>query len=622
MGRPYAKELLALGDTLAWAVHEDVGVLQSFVNAAQGCPLLAVGSGGSVAAAHYAALLHRHQMRCPSRHATPLELLLDEPGIANSAVMILSASGRNRDVLAAAQAAIGAEVRVLGSLSTRSKSPLADMVRGYGRGYAFAGQSPAGKDGYLATNSLLATLVLLARSYGADLGSLLTSPMFSEPADVVARRSAIVLHAGWSAPVSTDLESRLHESTLMNVQVCDYRNFGHGRHLWLSRRGEETLVVALVTPETELLAERTLKLVPENVPVVRMQAEAPGPAATIELLCKVLQWTGGVADLQAVDPGRPQVPQFGRRLFHVRPPREARTTIIPPVKRKLDRLNVDDPLPRRIYLQAFASFRRTLSDADIGAVALDYDGTLCTTRDRFAPLPEEMRNACIRLLGMGLTLGIATGRGRSVREALRSALPVEHWGSVLVGYYNGADMAPLTADDVPDKGRPEDPAITAVRRVIDADPVLAQCAVVEARPSQVTVSPIEEARLMDLPAYVLDLVQHARTGAHFLRSGHSIDIVAPKVSKLRVVDQLAEQVRPRSVLCIGDRGAWPGNDSHLLSHEVSLSVDQVSASLSSCWNLAPAGVLGPQATLLYLQAIRGGDGAVRLDVDQVMRGAS
>lgn len=621
MGSPYARELEALAGTLEWATRIDIGPMEQFVAAARRTPLVAVGSGGSMTAAHFGALLHRHYADGTSRHSTPLEILLDEPHVGRSAVLLLSASGRNRDVLAVARTAVEAEVQVLGSISTRSNSPLAERVRAYCRGFAFAEQGPTGKDGFLATNSLLATLAILTRAYGVESTPIGATLSFPDAHQTTGRRSAIVLHAGWSSPTATDLESRLHESTLLNVQVSDYRNFGHGRHLWLSRRGDEAVILALITPETAALAERTLALVPDNIPVLRFTTTTRGPWGCIELLTMVLHWTGSLGELHSLDPGRPHVPGFGRRLFHARPPKGATHGAAPPVLRKLERVGSVHSLPRLVYEEALVEFERALSQAEIGAVALDYDGTLCATSDRFEPLPKEMSAACIRLLRMGVHIGVATGRGKSVRDALRAALPIEFWPHVLIGYYNGSDIAQLTSDEAPDKSRPLDEAIASLSRRLDSDPLIAALAEIEVRPSQVTVSPRPGAPIADLHAYLLDCLEGEPLAVRMVRSGHSIDLVAAEASKLHVVEHLACEIAPRSVLCIGDRGAWPGNDSHLLSHEFSLSVDHVSASLSSCWNLAPAGELGPSATIRYLNALTARDGSVRISLDRIRRPA-
>src|SRR5262249_4802245 len=89
-------------------------------------------------------------------------------------------------------------------------------------------------------------------------------------------------------------------------------------------------------------------------------------------------------------------------------------------------------------------------------------------------------------------------------------------------------------------------------------------------------------------------------------SGHSIDILDQGVSKINLIYKIKElAANPNGeLLCIGDRGRWPGNDCDLLAQPYSLSVDQGSYDPHSCWNLAPAGCSGTQATLFYLRSLQ------------------
>jgi len=622
MGRPYAQELATLPDSIAWAQGLDTGVLARFVRLSRGLPLVAVGSGGSAAAAHFAALLHRHYTLAPAQHATPLEVLLTVPMLAQSAVLLLSASGRNQDVLFTSRAAIGAEVPALACITASPDNPLSRNVEQYTRGFPFAEQIPTGKDGFLATNSLIGTLVVLARAYELPAVTIDCRPPNVEDLGAEPARSAIVLHAGWSSPIATDLESRLHESTLLNAQTSDYRNFGHGRHLWLARRSEETIVVALVTPETKSLADRTLRHIPTGVPVIRLSSQLEGPWASVELLASALHWTGALSESQSIDPGRPQVPGFGRRLFHLRPPRLPRSKTSPAIRRKLLRLGSVDDATEAVYENALTNYVQSLERAEFGAVVLDYDGTLCPTEHRFGPLPPEMATECCRLLNGGLRIGVATGRGKSVREALKTAIPSELWSSVLIGYYSGSDVAALTDDHAPNKQRPRAASIASFAEILTSDPLLSELAEVEVRPCQITVSLRASASPADLQAYISDLLVLCPTSLQLLRSGHSIDLIPADVSKTQVVERVGRDVAPRSVLCIGDQGAWPGNDSQLLGHEFSLSVDQVSSSLQSCWNLAPQGVLGAPAALLYLRALQGERGSFRFLPEKISGGST
>ena len=92
-------------------------------------------------------------------------------------------------------------------------------------------------------------------------------------------------------------------------------------------------------------------------------------------------------------------------------------------------------------------------------------------------------------------------------------------------------------------------------------------------------------------------------GIRVWRSSHSMDIVVfREVSKLRVIED------PDHTLCIGDYGTVEGNDYEMLTSKFSLSVDRVSKNAKSCWNIAPSGMKGLDATLYYLShlAISGG----------------
>jgi hydroxymethylpyrimidine pyrophosphatase-like HAD family hydrolase len=616
VGKSYSAEIKALSDTLAWASSLRIDAMQRFVDETCGASLVAVGSGGSSAAAHFAALLHRRVARGMSRHATPLDLLLDEATVHARSLLFLSASGKNTDVLAAARSAIDAEIPIVGAICTRKGSPLASAVRSCSHGYVLDDPIPSGKDGYLATNSLLATMVIIARAYGRfDQVAEPQRPLVD--ASWKGRDSVVVLHGGWSSPIATDLESRLHESALLHVQISDYRNFGHGRHLWIEKRRSSTFVLALLTPETQTLAMKTLRLFPKEVPVVRLSTKQEGPSGTIDLFAQALYWTLDVAEHLGIDPGKPTVPEFGRRIFHLAPPRMTKSeiTVPPAVDRKLRRLNSASDAVRSIYMNEYESFRAELSTADIGAVVLDYDGTLVHQSERFDPLPSATVDALLHVLKLRLPIGIATGRGRSVRRDLRKALPQHVWNDVYIGYYNGADVGTLADDTKPDKTKPTSAALAAIEKILTEDKLIASIATIEVRPSQITVAPNNAEPRVDLHQYLTDMVLAAGVqGVRVLCSAHSIDIIEAETSKIAVVQRLAEIVSPRMVLCIGDRGGWPGNDFELLRNRFSLSVDEVSSSPRSCWNLSPRGCLGPSATIRYLTALQPCAGAVRINL--------
>ncbi len=623
MGKKYSDELKLLPETYKWASEASIDNLLNFVHVCHGRPLLAIGSGGSLTAAHFVARLHNYSSYGMSRYATPLEIFLDKPISKETGVLFLSASGRNKDIIDAAEAAMAAEVPALGVVSMHEDNPLVSRTRAYERTFVFDHSIPSGKDGYLATNSLLATLIILARAYqipSAQIENSIQIPTVNWH----YRDSVTVLHGAWSSPVAHDLESRMHESTLLHTQVADYRNFSHGRHLWFTNRSSTSFILALITPDTVKVAEKTLKLIPNEIPVVQIVTDIAGPYGTIELFMKALYWTLEVARYNNFDPGKPKVASFGRRMFHLAPPKQkpSRNNTIPaPVQRKLDFIKTADTFSTQFYQEAYNKFCLQLTGAEFGAVVLDYDGTLICQQDRFGPLPSKTAETLRCLLEIGLVLGIATGRGGSVRDSLQAGLPQEYWHQIYIGYYNGAEIGPLSCDRLPDKQRFPVPGITKVQELLQLDNYLHKIALIEIRPFQITVTPKSAELHTDLYRYLLDfLIANDCRDLQLLRSSHSLDIIDHKVTKLSIVQQIEDIVAPCSVLCIGDKGAWPGNDALLLSHKYSLSVDEVSSSPISCWNLAPWGCIGPTATLRYLTAIRERHGKVRFNLEYILKG--
>jgi fructoselysine-6-P-deglycase FrlB-like protein len=628
-----------LPQTFDWATSADIGALRQAVRTAGLSPLRAIGSGGSLTAGHLLASFHQHHTGRIAAVATPLEAV-GEPLDTGVCHWLLSAGGSNIDILAAARALIDREPRQLAVLCGREDSPLAEICRGHRFTDLLIFPPPAGKDGFLATNSLLGFAALLARAYAAEFGA---DNQWFEAAEIIresvkensdtsafweaetsplwARPTTLVLHGSSTRAGAVDLESKFTEAALGNLQLSDYRNFAHGRHHWLAKRGDVSAVLAFITDADRSLAERTLDLIPADVPQARLSL--PGNATTTALLSLVaaLRITGWAGIARGIDPGRPGVPDFGRKLYNLPLPR------MPSARRDVVSLRDGAAITRKAgvspqrlaaageldhWRAALNTFRARLLDARFAGIVFDYDGTMVDTRDRFRPPPSEMRAELIRLIEAGAWIAVATGRGASVRRDLQACLPRSFWDRVLVGYYNGAEIARLGDDGAPDGRDMPCEKLSALATALRTQPELAQAAKQTDRPYQITLEAarvLPESRLWDLAHQVI-LIAGA-TNARVTRSSHSIDIVAEGVSKLNVVARLREEVGDAPLLAIGDRGRWPGNDYELLREPFSLGVDEISVDPETCWNLAQSGQRGPAATLDYLRALEGADGRLR-----------
>ena len=643
MGKPYHSEIAQLNSTLEWGRDYDVSGLSQALLTAGSFPLVAIGSGGSLTAAHFFATLHRHYTGQLATVATPFDVI-SENYDRRISFWLLSAGGGNVDINAAFKELVIQEPVQLGVICGRPKSPLLEKARLHSYVDAVEFSLPAGKDGFLATNSLLAFCIIIARGYAEAYKKCDESPNFSALLDhlqgfdqsilsqwkeeldqIWSRDTTIVIHGNTSRIGAVDLESKFTEAALGNLQIADYRNFAHGRHHWLAKKGKSSGILAFTTPDDCELANKTLALIPSEIPVVRIDLTGNHLISSLDSLLAALHISGWAGAARGIDPGRPGVPEFGRKLYNLTLPRKNKKQQSIPVEdavaieRKAG-VNVNRLIERGDFSRwrsELATFKKKLSAQVFSAIVFDYDGTLVDTRERFVPPKQDIINELIRVLNHGVIVGIATGRGASIRRDLQSCLPQNLWERVIVGYYNGADTAPLSDDTHPNGTQVAGRELTELASELRNNSELKEIATQEDRTWQITLKPcqaIPEDRLWNIANQIIQL--HG-INVSVVRSSHSIDILAPGISKLSVINYIFDLVGNAAnfeVLKIGDRGRWPGNDFVLLREPFSLSVDELSADPFTCWNLAPCGQRGVQATFGYCQALKEVSGGVQFEL--------
>ena len=633
MGRAYAGELKRLKQTVAFACGVDINPLVALLADFVSQNLIFVGSGGSYTAATFAAALHEKHTGRLTKALTPLEAA-NGPFTTNTAAVLISARGSNSDIIKAFQSLLFKDP--VAAICASEKSKLLRLIddSGIGEGYGFT--VPGGKDGFLATNSLLATLILLSRSYeslfglpGTDLKGIAepsdgheNAPYFSGDASRLAKADTIIaLSSGWGWPAAIDLESKCSESGLANVLLSDFRNFAHGRHNWLRTRAESTAIVSLEDKDNTRLAGSMLELVPDRVQKFRIYSDRRGPGAAIELVYQVLHLVGALGAESGIDPGRPSVEKFGRKLyqngFKAYSNRSVRETWI---ARKAEAIGLFPHGKYDFLADALDEFLDRLQAASLGAVVLDYDGTLCGPSERYTGPSKRVAHILNALLSEGLIVGIATGRGNSAHNDLRKSISSGYWNKVLLGLYNGALILPLSEEcHAPESTH--NPQLMHVRKVLE--PFLASLDVQIAQNKyQISLRPSAPIDLERLRRSVNELIHDVDSSLGVCRSAHSVDILSSSTSKRLIPKAVAEfaGLDEAAILRVGDLGEWGGNDFDLLNEGISLSVDRVSSQLERCWNLGPPGFKGVATTVRYLQAITPSEGEFKVDTDLFRRG--
>ncbi|HAY08812.1 MAG TPA: hypothetical protein DCY18_02535 [Thauera sp.] len=625
MGKRYIDELQELPATMQWAAGQDVAMLRRAVQLYGDRGLLAVGSGGSFTAAAYAADQHFRRYGRPSQAITPLEVFqVPTNAAANAAGLLLSAEGKNHDILAAAKQLRLRACPTIG-LTLRSTSPLVELSDETGAASLAAYNMPWGKDGYLATNSLIATLILLWRAYAADDTVVAELPLLvnwyqqfdrriEQAGDMKRPGRALILHGAVGRIGAIDLESKLAEGALAFGQVCNFRQFAHGRHLQLSQLSEPVTVVSFSTGGDPLAAE-TIRLLPTEVgPVLdvtlpRISDAGAEIAGVLAAMVITRAWAG-----EHIDPGQPAVPQFGRDL-HALDVSTLAPHALPPTPSMLRKQASNDS--PEVLIQHARRYIERLQAARLRLLVCDFDGTFCDTVKRFEGLDSRIAPELTRLARSGVHLAFATGRGVKLRKVLHDKLPADVWPMVTMGCYSGSFIFSLA--DIHAAAPPADPRLSDLAQWLSKTRALSTQVDPCADVGQLSLRGISGSDKVRLIAAINEWVaQHGHEGWRAFCSGHSVDVVTEKAGKLLVVQDACHRLglNPLTqVLRVGDGGDFGGNDYELLSEGLALSVDAVPPSVEQCWNLLPRMLSGVRGTEYYLQNLEAADGEARFSAE-------
>lgn len=633
MGKPFAGELRLIESTIQWANQIDLKNLSNYL-VKMDSPIYVVGSGGSLSACHFAvSLLNEHGKF--ARAVTPLELFYLGKTISKSSLLFITASGKNYDINFAFKQALEYEPKNIGVITMNEKSPLSLLSRKYGISSSFDYNIPSGKDGFLATNTLIAFYIILKNALefstfeweNYDQKVELKTKTFIDQIDQDC--AITVLHGGWSKSIALDIESKCTEAGLTPTLISDFRNFGHGRHHWFSKRSNSA-IIALTNSADAPICSKTLKILPKAIPKLILKSDFDGPNSAIDVLIKSFVFISKLGQNVNIDPGKPGVPEYGRKLYHlpyskliaksrsIKLSKRAELSI----KRKIgiDDLNLLDISEFKVWKKSYDDFMNNLLKTSFGMIMLDYDGTICSSSERYSGPSEEMTNQLLQILENGFMVGIVSGRGQSVRTDFQRVLPKKYWEEVLIGYYNGSDYGSLTNDRLPDKEQDIHPNLKAIIPLLLDITKLYGIKITE-RPKQITIEIEDNNRWSFIRNLLIQTIKTSDVSKiQILESSHSMDIIPDSISKLDIIPFAKEKLKERGlstkILSIGDKGQWSGNDFMLLDSEYGLSVDEVSSKLNKCWNIASLGNRNLSATLEYLNCLEFKDSAIYFKINK------
>ena len=172
MGKKFENEIENLNIVYSSALNCDCGIIADFIRRYYSSPFLLIGSGGSYSVAATMEMFCT-RIGVAAKCVTPLELPQYRYNINRYAVVLFSAGGKNSDSINAYKYLLEMEPLGLLTVCMCLGSKLKSIQVENAHNYFFEYNMPVHKDGYLAVESLISSIVWPA---ALTLSGLTTMP--------------------------------------------------------------------------------------------------------------------------------------------------------------------------------------------------------------------------------------------------------------------------------------------------------------------------------------------------------------------------------------------------------------------------------------------------------------
>ena len=313
-GKKLMSELLT--DTRKYieqAERTDVEPLRHFLLSDPERPLIAMGHGGALSSASYAALLYGTNCSL-GRVVTPYQAnSLSDQALRNSKILLVSTSLKNQDAVYIADRMIRVNPEHSCALTmSHDENTIMKRMRKINPDSIIC-HSFDRANGFISVNGTFAYFSLLYKAFTGDADFSHKLTLSPEPADNYTYRCVdgvttppnlstitqfTVLYGSYGEPVAHKMESNMTEAGLASCVISDYRDECHGRFMALSNfissathPWTDYALVLLVTPREEAVCRNLLGRLPGHLPVVIIRTDIDTPLGSIDLLYKMSVFT-------------------------------------------------------------------------------------------------------------------------------------------------------------------------------------------------------------------------------------------------------------------------------------------------------------------------------------------
>ena len=330
----FHSSLLRIREALEWAERQNIERLRRFLIENSNIPLYCFSSGGASSALEYAALMYESN-RSMAKAITPLMMAsISDEALKASKILITTGDGNGWDERYTAKRA--AEVNPKGTAAIvrdcGADNYVINTLKKVTTNWFIYNWIELGGNPFIATIETMCKFGLFYRAFTNETEivskldfNLNPNDCFTYKARVegaVPRLSEIknyiVLYSGWSKPVATDFECKMIEGGFASVQLADYRNFCHGRFIFISKHLEDSAFVLFLTPREKQFAKDLIlesvawrdktDIFPRNTPVAIIETQYDSPIASIDLMIKMQVFFDEIAKALDDEPCNPTNP--------------------------------------------------------------------------------------------------------------------------------------------------------------------------------------------------------------------------------------------------------------------------------------------------------------------------
>lgn len=329
----FHESLVRIPEALEWAEKQDIKRLRRFFIENSNIPLYCFSSGGASSALEYAALLYETNQGM-AKALTPLMMSsLSDETLKRAKILIVTGDGNGWDERYTSKRAVivnpkgtGCIVRDCGA----DNYVINQLKKVTTNWFVYDWLTQPGS--FIATVETMCKFGLFYRAFTNETEILSKLDIDLTPSkcftysprvegDIPALhdiKNYIVLYNGWSKPVATDFECKMIEGGFASVQLCDYRNFCHGRFIFMSKHLEDSAFVLFLTPREQQFAKDLIlesvtwrdkiDIFPKNTPIIKIETEFDSPLASIDLMVKMQVCFDEIAkalDDEPCDPDNP-----------------------------------------------------------------------------------------------------------------------------------------------------------------------------------------------------------------------------------------------------------------------------------------------------------------------------